>query len=179
MPETVRLEMKVPVSEAGNRVGDIGTREVWICSPVSESSSSISCRLVSFMRLEFRSVGQADRYYKILKKVVEDAGRGGEGNKMGRERIRNAIYRGFGYNHFPQFERILVPNKSVKAWFHSREQLEEAFSRALADAVEVARERGFEFHASTEELTRAAVNLALEVNERALQNLLNGMHGSQ
>jgi hypothetical protein len=96
------------------------------------------------VRLEFRSVGQAERYYKILMKVIQDSSRGGEGDKMGRQRIRNAIYRGFGYSHFPQFERIFVPNESVKAWFHSREQLQDAFSRALVDAIEVARERGFD-----------------------------------
>jgi hypothetical protein len=131
------------------------------------------------VRLEFRSVGQAERYYKILMKVIQDSSRGGEGDKMGRQRIRNAIYRGFGYSHFPQFERIFVPNESVKAWFHSREQLQDAFSRALVDAIEVARERGFESQTSTEELTTMAVKLALEANDRALQGLLNSVYGSQ
>jgi hypothetical protein len=130
-------------------------------------------------RLEFRNVGQAGRYYKILRAVVEDAGRGSEGDRMGRQRIRNAIYRGFGYNHFPEFERIFVPNRSVKAWLHSKEKLQDAFSRALAGAIEVAPERGFEFHTSIDELTRVAVDLALQANDRALQNLLNSMPGGQ
>jgi hypothetical protein len=55
----------------------------------------------------------------------------------------SAIYHSFGYNHFPDFQRNFIPEVKIKSWFHSEEQLEYVFSRALKGATAVARERGF------------------------------------
>lgn len=92
---------------------------------------------------------------------------------MGRERIRNAVYRSFGFNHYPDFQRSFVPDTSIKMWFHSHEQLEEAFSKALTDAMEMAVERGFTFAYPTKKLVSIAVKLACEANDRALQVVID------
>jgi len=83
------------------------------------------------MRLEFRSQGQADQYYKICKRILMEKSRGPEGVRIGIQRIRNAIYRGFGFNSFNEFLKVFVPNERIASWFHSKEQLNEALSRVL------------------------------------------------
>ena len=125
------------------------------------------------MRLPFRSEGQAEVYWKICRRILEESCRGHEGAQLGRERIRNAVYRGFGYNHFPDFQRSFVPTDEIKVWFHSEEQLKSVFSHSIVGAIEVAHERGFECKAAVEGLVRRAVSAAVEANDASLRRIIN------
>jgi hypothetical protein len=125
------------------------------------------------MRLEFRSQGQADQYYKICKRILMEKSRGPEGVRIGIQRIRNAIYRGFGFNSFNEFLKVFVPNERIASWFHSKEQLNEALSRGFEGAIAVVHERDFEVTAPAAELVMLAVNCAVDANERALQRVIN------
>lgn len=125
------------------------------------------------MRLPFRSEGQAEVYWKICRRILEESCRGHEGAQLGRERIRNAVYRGFGYKHFADFQRNFVPTDEIKVWFHSEEQLRSVFSHSIAGAIEVARERGFECEASVEDLVRKAVGAAVKANDASLLRIIN------
>jgi hypothetical protein len=125
------------------------------------------------MRLQFRNQGQADQYWKICRKILKGASHGPEGATLRMQRTRNLVYRCFGYNHFPDFERNFVPDHKVIAWFHSEEVLANVFSRALNGAMELAAESGFEFTSPAEELVKLAVNAALEANDCALQTLIS------
>lgn len=125
------------------------------------------------MRLPFRSEGQAELYWKICRRILEETCCGHEGAQLGRERIRNAVYRSFGFNHFPDFQRSFVPTDEIKAWFHSEEQLKSVFSHSIVGAIEVARERGFECGASIEDLVRKAVSAAVEANDASLLRIIN------
>ena len=88
------------------------------------------------------------------------------------ESIRNSIYRAFGFRNFSDYQRSFVPQPRVKLWLHSEELLQATFARAFSDALEIASERGFTFQSSIDELTTAAVNEALEANDRSLQRLI-------
>jgi hypothetical protein len=125
------------------------------------------------VRLPFRSEGQAEVYWKICRRILEESCHGHEGAQLGRERIRNAVYRGFGYNHFSDFQRSFAPNNQIKVWFHSEEQLKSAFSHSINEAIEVARERGFECEASIEDLVKRAVSAAMETNDASLLRIIN------
>lgn len=127
------------------------------------------------MRLQFRNAGQAACYCKIIRRVIDDAGEGREGARMGKQRSRNAIYRGFGYSNFAEFESTFVPNALVTAWFHSEELLTKALSQAVTACIAEANKDGFEFRDSSEYLTKMAVSMAIGSNEQSLQNLLDDM----
>jgi hypothetical protein len=125
------------------------------------------------MRLKFRNVGQANRYWKICRDILNESCEIPEGAWLGRERLRNAIYRAFGFNSFPDFQKNFVPDNRVKAWFHSEEELESVFSRGLADAIADGRERGVECPSSTELLVKKAVEAAFEANDSVLRRLIS------
>ena len=124
------------------------------------------------MRLKFRSQGQAEQYYKICRGILEENSRGPEDGRLGRELIRNAIYRGFGFRNFCGFQRDFAPNERIAEWFHTEEQLTQAFSLAFEGAIEVARQRRFEAGVAAPELVSLAIGRAVEINDRALQRLI-------
>jgi hypothetical protein len=66
-----------------------------------------------------------------------------------------------------------VPTDEIKVWFHSEEQLKSVFSHSIVEAIEVARERGFECKASVEDLVRKAVGAAVEANDASLLRIIN------
>jgi hypothetical protein len=125
------------------------------------------------MRLRFRCFGQTDQYFKICRRILRERSRGPEGGKLGLQQIRNAIYRGFGFNSFSECQKVFVPDERISSWFHSKGQLNEAFSVAFEGAIEVARVRGFEMTVATAELIRLAIDRASEVNERALRRIID------
>jgi hypothetical protein len=124
------------------------------------------------MRMYFRNLGQASAYYKICRNILEESSSGPDGARLGRWQIRNAIYRGFGFRNFNEFEKIFVPDQRAIAWCHSDEQLKEVFSRALGESIDIARARGFQFHESLEELVKLAIAQAQEGNLAALQAVI-------
>lgn len=91
---------------------------------------------------------------------------------MGTQRIRNAIFKGFGFAHFPDFERNFVRNERIKAWFHPEEQLSATFSLSFGYASEVAQQYGFQLTQPIEHLVAVATDCALKLNEDALARLL-------
>lgn len=121
------------------------------------------------MRMKFRNESQAELYYKICYRLVKASTKRPEGAKIGREMIRNAIYRAFGYNNFSDFQRNPVLTYKILEWFHSEEQLTTVFTRAIAAAIELVRERALSFDSSTDQLVKMVVNSAMESNDRALQ----------
>ena len=124
------------------------------------------------MRLQFRSQGQAEQYYKICRRILEEDCRGPEDGRLGLELIRNAIYRGFGFKHLCGFQRDFTPNERIAEWFHTEEQLTQAFSLAFEGAIEVAHQRGFDTRVAAPELVSLAVGRAVEINDSALQRLI-------
>lgn len=131
------------------------------------------------MRVQFRNRGQADRYYKIFRKVLKEQSTGSDGARLGRDLIRNAIYRSFGYCHYPDFQRNFVPDEKVRSWFHSEEQLGGIFSRAIRGAMEIAHQRGIEFTCGPDELVKMVVAQVLDANEGALQSLIKSLASGQ
>ena len=123
-------------------------------------------------RLAFRSNNQAEQYCKILLRAIKKASRGPEDTPIGMESIRNSIYRAFGFRNFCDYQRNFRPEPRIELWFHSKEQLQAVFSCALGRAVEIACERGFTLQSSIDELLTAAVDEALEANERSLRRLI-------
>jgi len=121
------------------------------------------------MRLKFRSHGQAEQYYKICRGILEENSSGPEGSRLGLQLVRNAMYRGFGFNSFNEFQRNFTPNERIAEWFHTKEQLTQAFSLAFEGAIEVAHLRDFETRVAAPEMVSLAVDRAVEVNDRALQ----------
>jgi hypothetical protein len=75
-------------------------------------------------------------------------------------------------NLIPYFERNFVRNEQIKKWRHAKEQLVSAFTRALEGANEVARARGFEFHATAHQLVLPAVAKAMAANDHTLKALI-------
>jgi hypothetical protein len=91
---------------------------------------------------------------------------------MGTQRIRNAIFKGFGFAHFPDFERNFARNEQVKSWFHSEELLRTTFSLSFGYASDVAQQYGFQLTQPIEHLVAVATDCALKANEDALARLL-------
>jgi hypothetical protein len=124
------------------------------------------------VRLQFSNAGQAKAYYRICRKVLNECSSGPAESRTGTQRIRNAIFKGFGFAHFPDFGRNFARNEQVKAWLHSEEQLRETFSLSFGYASDLAQQYGFQLTQPIEHLAAVATDCALKVNEGALTRLL-------
>lgn len=86
------------------------------------------------MRVDFKHPGQARRFLKLCKQILEDGLTAPDGERLPTQRVRNAFCRGIGYSHYDELKRTMERRNRV----YTRPPAEDDLLRAVTKGFSLA-----------------------------------------